>query len=156
MQQSFVAAPSSFLPSSWRASSAPVEDSQAIRLNSPEDSRDEEAQAMPQYQNNGIDEEGIDDNNNSIGFVVAETPQYAFVDSIQMQSAHPSEWESISPNIIIKWLKAISPDTISSLKMRKFYKSYPTWDKMTQDQKNKALAWYCSLPEALQGMFNVI
>jgi hypothetical protein len=57
---------------------------------------------MLQYQNNGIDEEGIDDNNNSIGFVVAETPQYAFVDSIQMQFAHPSEWESISPNIIIK------------------------------------------------------
>jgi len=132
MQQSFISAPSSIRPSSRRASSATVDDSQATTLNSPEEFHDEEAQAQPHYQNNENGEEGIDDSD-SIGSIVADTQQYASVASIQMQSANPPEWENISLNVIIKRLKAISPDTISSLKMRDYYKLYPTWDKMTQD-----------------------
>jgi hypothetical protein len=52
-----------------------------------------------------------------------------------MQSANPPKWENKPPNIVIKLLKAVSPDKISSLKIRDFYKPYPSWDKMTEDQK---------------------
>ncbi len=71
--------------------------------------------------------------------VVAETQQYASV-ATPMQSTNPPEWENISPNILMKCLKAILPDTISSLRIRDFYNSYPTLD---------ALGWYHRLPEAL-------
>ena len=69
------------------------------------------------------------------------------------QSTSPPEWEDIPPDVVIKRLKAIPPDVTSSLRIRDFYKSYPSWEKMTQEQKNKAVAWYRTLPHDIQGKF---
>jgi hypothetical protein len=55
--------------------------------------------------------------------------------------------------VIIRCLKAITPDVLSSLGMGEFYKSYPIWQKMTIDQRNRAIAWFRQLPKEMQGRF---
>jgi len=42
---------------------------------------------------------------------------------------------------------------IESWGKREFYKSYSSWEKMTMDQRNKALSYFRSLPEEVQGMY---
>jgi hypothetical protein len=56
------------------------------------------------------------------------------------------EWEDIWPSKVIRCLKAIPANILSSLGMREIYK-YPAWHKMTCDQRNRAIAWFRQLPE---------
>ena len=64
----------------------------------------------------------------------------------------PPEWGNINPDVILKRCRAIPVITKKAYGVREFYKSYPCWDKMTQDQKNKSLAWFRSLPDGVQGI----
>ncbi len=64
----------------------------------------------------------------------------------------PPEWGNINPDVILKHCRAIPVVTVKSYGVREFFKSYPCWDKMTQDQKNKSLAWFRSLPDGVQGI----
>ncbi len=79
------------------------------------------------------------------------TTQQWFIDSSDDGVA--PEWENIPPDVIIHCLKAITPDVLSSLGMREFYKSYPIWQKMTIYQHNRAIAWFHQLPEEIQDRY---
>jgi hypothetical protein len=45
---------------------------------------------------------------------------------------------------------------LKDLGLKEFYKSYFSWEKMTNDQKNKTLSYFQALPEELQGMSLVL
>jgi hypothetical protein len=64
-----------------------------------------------------------------------------------------SEWDGCTQDAIIKHLKAIDPDQLKDLGIREFFKSYLSWEKLTNDQKNKTVSYIRSLPEELQGLF---
>jgi hypothetical protein len=56
----------------------------------------------------------------------------------------------------MKRMKAIEKDQLKDLGLKEFYKSYFSWEKMTNDQKNKTLSYFRALPEELQGMSLVL
>jgi len=64
----------------------------------------------------------------------------------------PPEWDGLSPDIVLKCCKTAPPEVLRASGVHDFYKSYPSWVKMSQDQKNKSLAWFRSLPEETQGI----
>jgi hypothetical protein len=51
------------------------------------------------------------------------------------------EWDGIMPDQIIKWLKVLDKEELQKLGIREFYKSYNSWEKMTQDQQNKTVSY---------------
>jgi hypothetical protein len=53
---------------------------------------------------------------------------------------------------VVKRLKALNKDQLKELGLREFYKSYGSWDKMTSEQRNKAVSYFRALPEETQGM----
>jgi hypothetical protein len=62
------------------------------------------------------------------------------------------EWDGSSPDTVVKCLKALNKDQLKELGIREFYKSYGSWDKMTMEQRNKVVSYFCALPEETQGM----
>jgi len=62
------------------------------------------------------------------------------------------EWDGCNPNFIMKRMKAIPRLELQSWGKREFYKSYSSWEKMTPDQRNKALSYFRGLPEEVQGI----
>jgi hypothetical protein len=77
-------------------------------------------------------------------------------DHVDNSNGGPPVWEDIPPDFIIKHYKLVPSEIIKSFGCRGFYKSYTSWDKMSQDQKNKSLAWLQSTPDDLQGMFYLL
>jgi len=63
------------------------------------------------------------------------------------------EWDGCHPDFFMKRMKAIPRHDLESWGKREFYKSYSSWEKMTMDQRNKALSYFRSLPEEVQGMY---
>jgi hypothetical protein len=63
------------------------------------------------------------------------------------------EWDGCHPDFIMKRMKAILRHDLVSWGKREFYKSYSSWEKMMMDQRNKALSYFRSLPEEVQGMY---
>jgi len=84
--------------------------------------------------NNIIDDD--DDNNNS-----QSASTYA-----------PADWENASPDVVLAKLKQIKPEVFERFGLRPFYKSYIYWEKMTGEQRNKAVAWYRKLSPEIQGI----
>jgi len=127
-------------------------DSQETRLNTPPDHRNP-------TNDDDKENDSLPDNCEECDDVIGETPEDIVPTHVensqvtQTQYSGPPEWEDINPDIIVKTCKAVSPETLKSIGVRDFYKSYPSWDKMTQDQKNKSLAWFCGLPSDAQGTF---
>jgi hypothetical protein len=72
---------------------------------------------------------------------------------VENSNGGPPKWEDIPPDFIIKRCKLVPYDVMKSFGCQDFYKSYTSGGKMTQDQKNKSLAWFSSTPNDLQGMF---
>ena len=66
-------------------------------------------------------------------------------------STTPSDWDGISPDHVIARLKLIKQDVCEQHGFQPFYKSYTQWEKMTMDQRNESLAWFCKLPDHLKG-----
>ncbi len=65
-------------------------------------------------------------------------------------------FEGVHPDFIMQRLKLIKPEILNHLKLKPFYKSYCSWEKLT-DQKNKTLSFFRKLPEQLQGtVFNFL
>ncbi len=64
----------------------------------------------------------------------------------------PQDFEGVDPDYIMDRTKLIRPDILTMLKMKPFYKSYSSWEKLSADQKNKALSFFRKLPAALRGM----
>jgi hypothetical protein len=62
-----------------------------------------------------------------------------------------SDWDGISPDHVIARLKLIKQDVCEQHGFQPFYKSYTQWEKMTMDQRNESLAWFCKLPDHLKG-----
>jgi len=62
----------------------------------------------------------------------------------------PAEWDGANPDAVLGRLKALKESVISSLGLRSFYKSYSNWSKLNPDQQDKALAWFCKLPDHIQ------
>jgi hypothetical protein len=65
----------------------------------------------------------------------------------------PPEWEDIPSDIIMSTVKKLKPDLLEGKDLRPFYKSYNSWEKMTAEQRDKAIAWYRRLPANIQGLY---
>jgi hypothetical protein len=76
-------------------------------------------------------------------------------DHIEKSNDGPPEWEDITPDLIIKHCKQVPSETIKSIALRDFNKSYSSWHKLTQEQKNKCLAWFHTIPDDLQGWYSL-
>jgi len=63
----------------------------------------------------------------------------------------PSDWANISPNQVMARLKLLKAEVLDQHDLRPFYKSYSNWEKMSTEQRNKAVAWFRKLPESLKG-----
>ena len=78
--------------------------------------------------------------------------QHLMADSIAVSTIDsPPEWDGLSPDVVLKCYKTVPPEVLRASGVHDFYKSYPSWVKMSQDLKNKSLAWFRSLPEETQG-----
>jgi hypothetical protein len=73
-----------------------------------------------------------------------------------LESGAIPEWAGCTQDAIMKRMKAIEKDQLKDLGLKEFYKSYFSWEKMTNDQKNKTLSYFRALPEELQGMSLVL
>jgi hypothetical protein len=63
----------------------------------------------------------------------------------------PQDFEGVDPDYIMHRMKLIWPDIITLLKMKPFYKSYTSWQKLSADQKNKTVSFIRKLPTPLRG-----
>lgn len=110
----------------------PEDDSQATTLNDFAGYACEQSKVVQDAH-----ESDLDSLLDGTGTVVGESLDVSLPGPSQQctQSTSPPEWEDIPPDVVIKRLKAIPPDVTSSLRIRDFYKSYPSWEKMTQEQK---------------------
>jgi hypothetical protein len=143
-----------------------ADDSQATRLNTQEDDFVNFVNEVNQGKDDLCDGFSSEEESSveGSGLVVEETQQFSQLPErpqlvarcSTVQSTNPPEWEDIPPDAVIKRLKAIPQEVLFSLRVREFYKSYPIWDKMSPEQKNKAVAWYRSLPEHIQGILLLI
>ena len=61
-------------------------------------------------------------------------------------------WAVASPDVVLAKLKQIKPEVFERFGLRPFYKSYIYWEKMTGEQRNKAVAWYRKLSPEIQGI----
>jgi len=68
----------------------------------------------------------------------------------------PPEWEDLAPDVVIRCIKKIPAQELATIGMREYYKSYPVWQRMTVDQRNRAIAWFRQLPEDWQGKYLVM
>jgi hypothetical protein len=66
----------------------------------------------------------------------------------------PPEWDGLSPDVVLKCCKTVPTEVLRASGVHDFYKSYPSWVKMSKEQKNKSLAWFRSLPEETQGIIS--
>jgi hypothetical protein len=143
-----------------------ADDSQATRLNTQEDDFVNFVNEVNQGKDDLCDGFSSEEESSveGSGLVVEETQQFSQLPErpqlvarcSTVQSTNPPEWEDIPPDAVIKRLKAIPQEVLFSPRVREFYKSYPIWDKMSPEQKNKAVAWYRSLPEHIQGILLLI
>jgi hypothetical protein len=62
-----------------------------------------------------------------------------------------SDFEAVHPNHIMTNLKLIKPEVLVRFGLKPFYKSYCSWDKLSVEQKNKALSFFQKFPEHLRG-----
>jgi hypothetical protein len=62
------------------------------------------------------------------------------------------ESKGVNPDALMKCFKSLKSEVLQPLGLREFYKSYSTWEKMSIDQRNKALSWFRRLPEQWQGV----
>jgi hypothetical protein len=62
----------------------------------------------------------------------------------------PSDWNNVSPNQVMARLKLLKAEVLEQHDLHPFYKSYTTWEKMTREQQNKAVAWFRKLPDHLK------
>jgi hypothetical protein len=65
------------------------------------------------------------------------------------------DFEAVHPDHIITNLKLIKPEVLVRFGLKPFYKSYCSWDKLSVEQKNKALSFFRKLPEYLRGEFSL-
>jgi hypothetical protein len=63
----------------------------------------------------------------------------------------PADWGDASPQVVLAKLKQIKPEVYERFGLRAFDKSYNSWEKMTGEQRNKAVAWYRKLSPEIQG-----
>jgi hypothetical protein len=50
----------------------------------------------------------------------------------------------------MKSLKALDKDQLKELGIRELYKSYGSWEKMSIEQRNKVVSYFCALPDEIQ------
>lgn len=89
-----------------------------------------------------------DDNDLSLG--MDEEPNEEHSPAASGNGA-PSDWANISPNQVMARLKLLKAEVLDQHDLRPFYKSYSNWEKMSTEQRNKAVAWFRKLPESLKG-----
>jgi hypothetical protein len=63
------------------------------------------------------------------------------------------DFEGVSLDCIMQHLKLLRPDLLHQLKLKPFYKSYCSWEKLSNEQRNKAVSFFHKLPEPLRGKF---
>jgi len=66
-------------------------------------------------------------------------------------SGTPADLDDVSPNQVMGRLKLLKQEVLEQHGLRPIYKSYSNWEKMTAEQRNKAVAWFRKLPEPLRG-----
>jgi hypothetical protein len=62
----------------------------------------------------------------------------------------PDDWEGIFPDSVMKKLKTISSQFWGKNK-KEFYKTFTQYNKMTADQRNKAIVWFRNLNPGTRG-----
>jgi hypothetical protein len=55
-------------------------------------------------------------------------------------------------HIVCNIILLVKGDVLQPLGLWGLYKSYSSWEKRVHNQRNKALSWYCNLPENWQGI----
>jgi len=74
------------------------------------------------------------------------------VGSTEIQDTRfPQGWSKIDHNFIISEMRALDEKARGNNK-REFFKSqqYSNWEKMTEDQKNKSIAWFELLTDSVK------
>jgi hypothetical protein len=61
------------------------------------------------------------------------------------------DFEGVNPDCIMQRLKQIKPEILIHLKLKPFYKSYCSWEKLSTEQRNKTVSFFRKLPEQLRG-----
>ncbi len=82
---------------------------------------------------------------------INETRVLANITNLQPSTPIP-EWDGCKPDAVMKRLKSITKEELTSIGRREFYKLYSSWEKMMLDQRNKTVSYFRSLPEELQGL----
>lgn len=96
----------------------------------------------------GTDNLQQDDDDLSLGMVEEPNEEHSPAAS---GNGAPSDWANISPNQVMARLKLLKAEVLDQHDLRPFYKSYSNWEKMSTEQRNKAVAWFRKLPESLKG-----
>jgi hypothetical protein len=82
------------------------------------------------------------------GTIIGETQQGS---NPTLDNVAP-DFEGVHPDYIMHRLKLIKPDILTHLKLKPFYKSYSSWEKLSTEQKNKTVSFFRKLPEQLRGI----
>jgi hypothetical protein len=53
-------------------------------------------------------------------------------------------------------LKLIRPEILNQFKLKPYYKSYCSWEKLSKEQRNKTVSFFHKLPEQLRSKFFII
>ena len=73
-------------------------------------------------------------------------------ESIEIEDKRfPQGWSNIDHNFIINEMRALDEKARGNNK-KEFFKSqqYSNWEKMTEDQKNKSMAWFELLTDSVK------
>lgn len=151
-------------PSRSSSTFTPIDDTQTTRLNSPEDdaSHTEDEDLYDDDNFEGAQDDSFIQDTINDEFVVADTqfPDHRFPQQQQLANHQvvamtpvPPEWDNIPPDMVIRSMKALKPEILQGAGLRDYFKSYPSWEKMKPEQRNKSLSWFRSLPDHLQGLF---
>jgi hypothetical protein len=105
----------------------------ALRFNNLEHVEDSQPLDLPSHSDDDVDDD-------------------FFEDAQPINTDVPVEWENISPDLIMVKMKLLKSDVYEAYGLKAFYKSYTSWEKMTVEQKNKAVAWFRKLSSDVRGI----
>ena len=148
--------PSSQLGLSEEEPAQPQQDAELALFNQAIDDFDDYNNIINGDDDNNNIINGDEDNNNIIN---GEDDNNNIIDgdddnnNYQSGSTYaPADWQNASPDVVVAKLKQIKPEVFERFGLRPFYKSYIYWEKMTGEQRNKAVAWYRKLSPEIQGI----
>jgi hypothetical protein len=115
----------------------------SLVITNPNDNLFDEDFAEDTQMNHLFDEELL------YGTIIGET-QRGFAPTFD--SVEP-DFEGVRPECIMQHLKLIKPKILKQFKLKPFYKSYCSWEKLSNGQRHKTVSFYHKLPEQQEVKF---